>query len=171
MKVSLSSVSVNDRAKALEFDSEVLGFVLKTDLPAGDNRWLTIVSPQDAHGVELVLEPDAHPPPDSTNKRSIETAFPPRPSHQWTFAVSTRDCVRWAWRFGSSQPRWVPSRSRSSTTLAGFSCIRRSCSCGRRSRRRLSSPEAQLWQAEQTDEERGSERGSRGLSGGVVRAR
>lgn len=47
--------------RALSFYTEVLGFVQKTDIPMGEHRWLTVVSPSDPDGVELVLEPDAHP--------------------------------------------------------------------------------------------------------------
>ncbi|WP_141589206.1 hypothetical protein [Myxococcus sp. AB056] len=36
MKVTLSSVLVDEQAKALAFHADVLGFVLKLDLPAGE---------------------------------------------------------------------------------------------------------------------------------------
>jgi catechol 2,3-dioxygenase-like lactoylglutathione lyase family enzyme len=61
MKIKLTSVLVDDQAKALEFYTEVLGFVKKTDVPLGEHRWLTVVSPEDPDGPELVLEPDEHP--------------------------------------------------------------------------------------------------------------
>ncbi len=61
MRVVVSSVFVDDQARALRFYTEVLGFVKKTDVPAGDARWLTVVSPDDPDGVELLLEPDGHP--------------------------------------------------------------------------------------------------------------
>jgi catechol 2,3-dioxygenase-like lactoylglutathione lyase family enzyme len=61
MKIHVTSVLVDDQAKALAFYTDVLGFVKKTDLPAGDFRWLTVVSPEEPEGVELLLEPDAHP--------------------------------------------------------------------------------------------------------------
>ena len=61
MKINVTSVLVDDQAKALAFYTDVLGFVKKTDLPAGEDRWLTIVSPEQPDGVELLLEPDAHP--------------------------------------------------------------------------------------------------------------
>ena len=61
MKINLTSVLVDDQDKALAFYTEKLGFVKKTELPAGDYKWLTVVSPEDPDGVELVLEPDAHP--------------------------------------------------------------------------------------------------------------
>jgi len=54
-------VLVDDQAKALGFYTEILGFVLKDDVPMGEHRWLTVVSPLDPSGVQLVLEPDAHP--------------------------------------------------------------------------------------------------------------
>ena len=61
MKIKLSSVLVDDQAKALEFYTKVLGFVKKTDIPAGEARWLTVVSPDGPDDIELVLEPNAHP--------------------------------------------------------------------------------------------------------------
>ena len=61
MKINLTSVLVDDQAKALEFYTDVLGFVKKTDVPLGEHRWLTVVSPEDLDGPELVLEPDEHP--------------------------------------------------------------------------------------------------------------
>jgi catechol 2,3-dioxygenase-like lactoylglutathione lyase family enzyme len=61
MRINLASVWVDDQAKALSFYTDVLGFVKKTDVPTGEYRWLTVVSPEAPDGVELVLEPDAHP--------------------------------------------------------------------------------------------------------------
>ncbi|MEV4417771.1 VOC family protein [Catellatospora sp. NPDC049609] len=62
MRVTLSSILVDDQDKALAFYTDVLGFVKKHDVPMGDeHRWITVVSPEDPDGVELVLEPDGHP--------------------------------------------------------------------------------------------------------------
>ncbi len=61
MRINLTSVLVDDQDKALRFYTEVLGFVRKTEIPLGDHRWLTVVSPEDPDGVELALEPDEHP--------------------------------------------------------------------------------------------------------------
>ena len=61
MKINVTSVYVDDQDKALRFYTEKLGFVKKTEMPAGEYRWLTVVSPDEPDGVELVLEPDAHP--------------------------------------------------------------------------------------------------------------
>ncbi len=61
MRITLTSVLVDDQEKALRFYTEVLGFVKKTEVPLGEHRWLTVVSPEDPDGVELVLEPDGHP--------------------------------------------------------------------------------------------------------------
>ncbi|WBC13169.1 VOC family protein [Micromonospora sp. WMMA1998] len=61
MRINLTSVYVDDQEKALRFYTEVLGFVKKTDVPTGEHRWLTVVSPEAPDGVELLLEPDAHP--------------------------------------------------------------------------------------------------------------
>ncbi|MER7620081.1 VOC family protein [Streptomyces sp. NPDC126503] len=61
MRIHLTSVFVDDQDKALRFYTDVLGFVKKTEVPLGEHRWLTVVSPEDPDGTELVLEPDAHP--------------------------------------------------------------------------------------------------------------
>jgi catechol 2,3-dioxygenase-like lactoylglutathione lyase family enzyme len=61
VKINVTSVMVDDQDKALRFYTEVLGFVKKTDVPVGEYRWLTVVSPEHPDGVELLLEPDAHP--------------------------------------------------------------------------------------------------------------
>jgi catechol 2,3-dioxygenase-like lactoylglutathione lyase family enzyme len=61
VRINLASVLVDDQQKALRFYTEVLGFVKKTEVPLGEHSWLTVVSPDDPDGVELVLEPDEHP--------------------------------------------------------------------------------------------------------------
>jgi catechol 2,3-dioxygenase-like lactoylglutathione lyase family enzyme len=61
MRIALTSVMVDDQDKALRFYTEVLRFQKKTEVPLGEHRWLTVVSPEDPDGVELVLEPDEHP--------------------------------------------------------------------------------------------------------------
>jgi catechol 2,3-dioxygenase-like lactoylglutathione lyase family enzyme len=61
MRIVVTSVLVDDQQKALDFYTGVLGFVKKADIPMGEARWLTVVSPQDPGGTELLLEPDAHP--------------------------------------------------------------------------------------------------------------
>lgn len=61
MKIYVTSVFVDDQQKALDFYTEVLGFTKKYDIPLGESRWLTVVSPEDPEGTELLLEPDGHP--------------------------------------------------------------------------------------------------------------
>ena len=61
MRITVTSVLVDDQDKALRFYTEVLGFVKKTEMPMGDHRWLTVVSAEEPDGVELLLEPDEHP--------------------------------------------------------------------------------------------------------------
>ena len=61
MRINVTSVMVDDQDKALRFYTDVLGFVKKTEFPVGEFRWLTVVSPDAPDGVELSLEPDAHP--------------------------------------------------------------------------------------------------------------
>lgn len=61
MRISYASMLVDDQDRALRFYTDVLGFAVKHDVPMGDARWITVVSPEDPDGTELVLEPDAHP--------------------------------------------------------------------------------------------------------------
>ena len=62
MKIVVSSISVQDQKKALRFYTEKLGFIKKQDIPLGDASWLTVVSPEEVDGVELLLEPNAQYP-------------------------------------------------------------------------------------------------------------
>ncbi|MCF6389909.1 VOC family protein [Mycobacterium sp. MBM] len=61
MRITLTSVMVDDQDKALRFYTETLGFRIKHDVPMGEARWVTVVSPDDPEGTQLVLEPDGHP--------------------------------------------------------------------------------------------------------------
>ena len=76
MRVSLSSILVDDQEKALKFYTEKLGFVKKTDMPVGDFRWLTVVSPNGPDGIELVLEPMAFQPARVYQKALFEAGIP-----------------------------------------------------------------------------------------------
>jgi len=82
IRITHTSVLVDDQAKALEFYTEKLGFTKKTDLPAGEGRWLTVVSPAAPDGVELLLEPDGHPAARTFKEALVADGIP------WTqFAV------------------------------------------------------------------------------------
>ena len=61
MRIKYTSVYVNDQGIALKFYTEILGFVKKADITAGKYRWLTVVSPEDQDGTQLVLEPNENP--------------------------------------------------------------------------------------------------------------
>jgi catechol 2,3-dioxygenase-like lactoylglutathione lyase family enzyme len=61
MRINITSVHVDDQAKALAFYTDILGFVKKHDVPVGEDRWLTVVSPENPDGTELLLEPDKYP--------------------------------------------------------------------------------------------------------------
>jgi catechol 2,3-dioxygenase-like lactoylglutathione lyase family enzyme len=61
MRIHLASVLVDDQERALRFYTEVLGFEKKSDVPLGEFRWITVVSPDEPDGTELLLEPDEHP--------------------------------------------------------------------------------------------------------------
>lgn len=76
MRINLTSVLVDDQSKALQFYTDVLGFVKRTDIPLGENRWLTVVSPEQPDGPELVLEPDGHPAAKPFKQALVEDGIP-----------------------------------------------------------------------------------------------
>ena len=61
MKIKLTNVFVDDQDEALKFYTEVLGFIKKQDVPVGQFKWLTVVSPEEPEGTELLLEPSDNP--------------------------------------------------------------------------------------------------------------
>jgi predicted enzyme related to lactoylglutathione lyase len=72
MKIKLTSIPINDYDKALKFYTEVLGFEKKHDIPLGGGaRWITVVSPQEPDGTELLLEPNAEYPAMKALKESL----------------------------------------------------------------------------------------------------
>ena len=76
MKIKLSSIFVDDQDKALKFYTEVLGFIKKSDVAAGDGRWLTVVSPEGPADIELLLEPINFPAAGSYQKALFEAGIP-----------------------------------------------------------------------------------------------
>ncbi|RAS78268.1 VOC family protein [Priestia endophytica] len=76
MKIIVTSIFVQDQDKALEFYSETLGFVKKQDVPAGEFRWITLVSPDDQDGTELLLEPNVHPAAKEYQKKIFDEGIP-----------------------------------------------------------------------------------------------
>jgi len=76
MKIKLTSVHVDDQEKALRFYTDVLGFQTKNDVSAGDYRWLTVVSPEDPDGTELLLEPNNNPAAQAYQKALFEQNIP-----------------------------------------------------------------------------------------------
>jgi catechol 2,3-dioxygenase-like lactoylglutathione lyase family enzyme len=61
MRITLMSIFVDDQEAALAFYTDILGFVVAADMPAGDARWITVSSPEDPDGTQLSLEPSDHP--------------------------------------------------------------------------------------------------------------
>lgn len=76
MKIIVTSIFVQNQDKALEFYSETLGFVKKQDVPAGEFRWITLVSPDDQGGTELLLEPNVHPAAKEYQKKIFDEGIP-----------------------------------------------------------------------------------------------
>ena len=67
---------VEDQERALQFYTDVVGFVKKEDTPMGPFRWLTVISPEGAEGVELVLEPMGFPPAHTYQKALFDAGIP-----------------------------------------------------------------------------------------------
>jgi predicted enzyme related to lactoylglutathione lyase len=76
MLIKLTSVFVDEQEKALKFYTEVLGFVKKFDLPVGRFRWLTVVSPEEPDGTELLLEPNDNPAARTYQRAIFEQGIP-----------------------------------------------------------------------------------------------
>jgi catechol 2,3-dioxygenase-like lactoylglutathione lyase family enzyme len=75
-RINVTSVLVDDQEKALRFYTDVLGFAKKTEIPLGEHRWLTVVSPEAPDGPELSLEPDAHPAAGPFKQALVEDGIP-----------------------------------------------------------------------------------------------
>jgi catechol 2,3-dioxygenase-like lactoylglutathione lyase family enzyme len=76
LKIGLTSVLVDDQARALAFYTEKLGFVVKQDFPVGDFRFITVVSPVGPEGIELLLEPNENPAAQVFQKAIYDQAIP-----------------------------------------------------------------------------------------------
>jgi predicted enzyme related to lactoylglutathione lyase len=76
MKIKLNSVLVDDQDKALKFYTQVLGFVKKREIPVGEFKWLTVVSPDEPDGTELALEPNENPAAKTFQKAIFDQGIP-----------------------------------------------------------------------------------------------
>lgn len=76
LPIYVTSVFVDDQARALDFYTNILGFQKKTDIPLGDASWLTVVSPEQPDGTELLLEPSDHPAEKPYKMALVEDGIP-----------------------------------------------------------------------------------------------
>ena len=76
MRIYVTSVFVDDQSKALDFYTRILRFKVKNDVPMGEHRWLTVVSPEDPDGTELLLEPSEHPAVKPYKAALVEDGIP-----------------------------------------------------------------------------------------------
>lgn len=76
MKIVVTSLFVEDQEEALEFYTKKLGFIKKHDVPTGEYRWITLVSPDEQNGTELLLEPNVHPAAKEYQKRISSEGIP-----------------------------------------------------------------------------------------------
>lgn len=76
IKIHVTSVPVKNQDKALKFYTEKLGFIKKTEVPMGEHKWLTVVSPKEQNGVELLLEPMGFEPAKVYQKALKDAGIP-----------------------------------------------------------------------------------------------
>lgn len=76
MRIVITSIFVDDQEKALQFYTEKLGFLKKTEVPLGEAKWLTVIAPSDPDGTELLLEPDSHPAVGPFKRALMEDGIP-----------------------------------------------------------------------------------------------
>ncbi|MCR2812137.1 VOC family protein [Microbacterium sp. zg.Y1084] len=76
MSITTTSVYVDEQSKALDFYTEKLGFMKQVDVPTGEYRWLTVSSPADPNGVQVLLEPDQHPAAKAFKAALVEDGIP-----------------------------------------------------------------------------------------------
>ena len=76
MRITHTGVFVSDQDEALKFYTETLGFVKKQDVPVGEFKWLTVVSPDDPEGTELLLEPNENPVAQAYQKGLYDQGIP-----------------------------------------------------------------------------------------------
>ena len=77
MRINITGVFVDDQQKALRFYTEVLGFEKKVEIPFGEDVWwLTVVSPSEPDGTELLLEPSTHPAVGPFRTALVEDGIP-----------------------------------------------------------------------------------------------
>jgi catechol 2,3-dioxygenase-like lactoylglutathione lyase family enzyme len=76
ISIKITSIYVDDQAKALEFYTKKLGFITQLDVPTGEYRWLTVSSPADPDGVQVLLEPDQHPAAKAYKAALVEDGIP-----------------------------------------------------------------------------------------------
>lgn len=87
MRITLTSILVEDQARALHFYTEILGFRKQQDFPVGEYRWITVASPEGPAEVELALEPNANPAAKAYQKALFEQGIP-------LTSFESRDVVR-----------------------------------------------------------------------------
>jgi catechol 2,3-dioxygenase-like lactoylglutathione lyase family enzyme len=76
MKISITSLLVNNQEKAIKFYTDILGFQIKTDIPFGEHKWITVVSKEQQQGVELLLEPISFQPAEIYQQALYEAGIP-----------------------------------------------------------------------------------------------
>ena len=76
MQIKFTSILVDEQAKALAFYTDALGFRKHSDIPMGEYRWLTVVSPDGVEGAEVVLEPLGFPPARAWQKALFDAGIP-----------------------------------------------------------------------------------------------
>ena len=90
MRIKLTSIMVEDQDNALRFYTDILGFRKKHEIPVGEFKWLTVVSPEGPDDLELSLEPNANPAANAFQERCSRRASRSRRSKSRTSKASMR---------------------------------------------------------------------------------
>lgn len=107
MKIVVTSVMVDNQEKALAFYTEKLGFIKKNDIPMGEHRWLTVVSPEGGD-VELLLEPMAFAPAKVFQKALFDAGMPCTIFGVAVHSRNTSGLKNWVLFLRRNQPIWGP---------------------------------------------------------------
>ena len=107
MRIVVTSVLGDEQAKALRFYIDVLGFVKKTDILVGEARWLTIVSPDNPGGTDLLLEPDQHPAAKPFKRARVDDSIPFTPFASMMCSTNPSGSAPWACDSCRLSRRWV----------------------------------------------------------------
>jgi catechol 2,3-dioxygenase-like lactoylglutathione lyase family enzyme len=118
MRIKITSLTVDDQEKALEFYTQVLGFQKKHDIPVGQYKWLTVISPEGRDDLGLALESNANPPPKTFQETIFAQSIPLAAFEVADIEKEYKRLKTHSVVFTGEPTQMGPSKSRSSPTPA-----------------------------------------------------